>query len=144
MPFLRGILTLYLLCQSRQIKKRIKMKTLKTGTALYSFLLGEFDDNFQNSSPSFGNLLWQLIVNEAWADKNTHCFVSNYDKNGLVLGIAEKNENGYHNTHVYFNSDITNDKAEDILDQLNEQMFGLLPRASCEIVLSSMRYISAN
>lgn len=117
------------------------MKTQKQGTELYSFLLGEFDDSFQQSSPSFGNLLWQLIVNEAWKDRNIHCFVPNYDENGLVLGIAEHNESGYYNSHVYFNDTITHNQASDIVDQLNEKMFGLLPRASGEIILSSMRFV---
>jgi predicted transcriptional regulator len=112
------------------------VKNQKQGTELYIFLFGEFGDNFQNASPSFGNLLWQLIINEAWKNNNAHCFVSNYDKHGLVLGIAEKDEQGYHNTHVYFNSNINHDRAEELIDQLNEQMFGLLPRATGEIVLS--------
>ncbi len=116
------------------------MKTeIKTGTDLYNDLLTKFEKHFQSGMPSFGNVLWQLFVNDAWDHCKPHCFVSNYDNNGLVLGIAEHSESGYHNTHVYFNDGITYDQAEDVLEQINEEAFGLLPRACMEIVLTSMR-----
>lgn len=112
---------------------------MKTGSELYESLLDEFQDNFKKSSPSFGNLLWQLIINQAWQDNNIHCFVPVYDNNGLVLGIAENNVAGYFNTHVYFNKEFTFDKASNLLEILNEQIFGLQKLATGNVILSSMK-----
>lgn len=114
------------------------METLNHGTDLYNDLLERYGEHFEFQSPSFGNLLWQLIINERWKDKKPHCFVAVYN-DGLVLGIAEHGETGYYNTRVHFVKGIDHNKAEDILEKLNEEMFGLLLRAQAEIVLSSMR-----
>lgn len=114
------------------------METLKHGTELYNYLLEKYDGNFETAQPSFGNLLWQLIINERWKENKPHCFVAVYN-NGLVLGIAEHGEYGYYNTHVHFKEGIEHDAGEDILENLNSEMFGYLPRATSEIVLSSMR-----
>lgn len=119
------------------------MKELKTGTALYDELLTKYGEFFEsNCTPSFGDLLWQLLANEAWKDKNLHCFVpvlSTCGGDGWMLGIAEKGDTGFYPTRVHLlTSDY--DKATETLDQLNEDMFGLLPRATSEIILQSMRH----
>ena len=118
-------------------------KHILTGTELYTFIIEKYGHLFeQNCTPSFSNLVWQLVVNGAWDENKTHCFVAVISNNGRSewkIGIAEDGELGYHDTRVYFISGMTYELANDALELLNQDLFGLMPRACMEIMIKSMR-----
>lgn len=126
-----------------EIATAIQPKTPLHGTALYSYLRDKYSHHFQEGTPSFGNLIWQLVINEAWVDKNFHCFVpvlSNIKGViGMEVGIAEYNESGYYPTHVFMQPNYHYDKCSDILDEINRELFGLLEPAVTKITLSSLK-----
>lgn len=92
----------------------------------------------ENQMPSFHNLLWQVIVNERFADQ-TVAFTAVLRNGRTEIGIAEKDEYGYIPTSVGFNDGIDYKTANDICYDLNEAIFGLNHKASSIIVMTSMR-----
>lgn len=101
-------------------------------------LLEKYNQYFeQNCFPNFGDLLWQIIVNDLYNDK-TVVFVP-IPESRLTIGIAEKNETGYTPTRVGFAPGIKYDQAQEILTELNEAIFGLNEKLSMEVIISSMR-----
>lgn len=120
------------------------METLNHGLELYRELLPKYQPYFEsNGMPSFGNCLWQLLVNENWKNNKPHCFVQVYNE-GLVLGIAEQGEQGYYNSEIHFINSISYKQAGVILDKLNEEMFGLSTAEQARIILSSLAEHPAN
>lgn len=97
------------------------------------------EDHFEKSFPSFHNLLWQLIVNDAHKDKII-CLHPVYHGNvGLQISIVFWDERGHQATNVKFRTGTTYDQAQVICDKLNEQLFGIMPSLSFMIVARSMR-----
>lgn len=114
------------------------METLKHGLELYRELLPKYQAYFEsNGMPSFGNCLWQLLVNESWKTQKPHCFVQVHNE-GLILGIAEQGEQGYYNTEIRFINSIAYKQAGVIVEKLNEEMFGLSSREQSLIILSTL------
>lgn len=103
-------------------------------------LYDQFKDKFEkNCSPSFHNLLWQIIVNEAYGDRTVaFCPVVGME-NRITIGVAQQDEPGYYPTQVGFEMSVTWKEAGDICYTLNEEIFGLTPKLSVAIVASSMR-----
>ena len=112
-----------------------------TGTALYNHIVDTYGEHFEkNCTPSFINLIWQVAVNNAWAERKVHCFSVVLSKGGgYEIGIAEDDELGYSVTSVQFDKQLSYDTANDITDKINEDLFGLTPIACMEIVMKSMR-----
>ncbi len=92
-----------------------------------------FKDKFDGC---FNTTLWRVCVDNITRGKLA-CFVSNYTKNGLQLGIAYANESGYIPCPAYFKSHDYDD-ACDVLEQLNEIIFELSDKESFRIQVSSM------
>lgn len=115
----------------------MKNKTKLTGTKLVNHLYDKHKDKFDGS---IHNTLWQIIINERFKDEKV-CFVSNYSERGLDLGIATKNENGYNFVGCCFKEKITHNEAELIINELNNEVFGLTEKEAMEIELTSMRDI---
>lgn len=115
-------------------------KELLTGTALYNAILDKYEHLFEkNCSPSFSNLIWQLVVNEGWSDKKTHCFSAVVSPQGYMIGIVEDGETGYYPTNVCFVKGMGYDLACENIDELNKDLFGLMERACMELQIRSMR-----
>lgn len=123
------------------------MKKVLQGTDLLNSIYSVQKENFQKCHPSFHNLLWQLIINEAWKKNKRHCFapvVSNVENaGGFEVGIVETDEQGYFPTRVFFKEGLTFDECVKICEAINTEMFGLSPTNTNEIITSSMRYIAA-
>jgi hypothetical protein len=86
----------------------------------------------------FHSLLWRIVMDQRFKGKRV-AFVSNYNKNGHMIGIAEMDESGYFPTWVCFNETVTYDESQDILEELNRLIFGLTDEQAAKIQLSSMR-----
>lgn len=105
----------------------------------YQNIIEKFGSFFeQDCSPSFTNLVWQIIVNDSYNDKAV-AFTPTFVKNRLEIVIAEMNEYGYYRTAVGFKEGIDYDQAYDICLELNAQFFGYTERLSEAIMISSMR-----
>lgn len=91
---------------------------------------------------NFHSVLWHLYVDNTFAGKVT-CFVQNFKNGGIMLGIATANESGYTPTPAYFADGTKHDQAQDVLDQLNKDVFGLEEDTAFEIMASSMRRVDA-
>ncbi len=110
--------------------------TVATSTKTLNELYDKYKDDFEkNCSPSFHNLLWQIIVNEVMANK-TICFTPVYTKTGLQIGIAHANEGGYQATNVHFTCDY--EKASDILEDMNLVLFGMNEKAQTVLIGTTM------
>lgn len=113
------------------------MNIVKT-TDGYRKLLKTYGDHFEkNCYPSFQDLMWQFVINELHTDK-TVVFHPIVDK-GVTIGIVQKDTPGYWPTHVHFAKGVDYNLAMDILETLNEDLFGLHPDLCADIVISSMR-----
>ena len=110
------------------------MKTEKS-TDKTNRLFDKYKDKFEGA---FHNLLWKLLVDETRLGKMS-AFTTNYTGNGLTVGIADHGSMGYTPTGVYFKEEVTHDQAEEVIDDLNDEVFGLSDRTAAEIVLSTMR-----
>ena len=96
-----------------------------------------FKADFANSL--FHTMLWEIFVNQY--DRlldGDHAFVVNVTPDGNLLGIATRNEHGYIPT-VCYTMEPRYDRANDVVDKLNEAVFGLSVREAAMIVMSSMR-----
>lgn len=109
-------------------------------TEFYRAMLEKYQMHFeQNCSPSFGNLLWQLIINEVM-DNKIICFHPAMTKSGWQIGIVHNNESGYQPTHVHF-ADVTArdyDRMIDICTEMNLDIFGLSDDVQFKMTCRSM------
>lgn len=90
----------------------------------------------KNCSPSFHNLLWQIIVDDRF-DERLVAFVPVIKQGRTEIGVAEFNESGYIVTNV--GATVQYKELADICDELNKELFGLTPLLSSRIQMSSMR-----
>lgn len=83
----------------------------------------------------FHNMLWQIMVNESCEG----AFIVQYD--GMIVVAQECG--GYVPCHVKVKNgaahEAGHDNAEGIVDDLNAEVFGLLPEGAFRIVAKSMR-----
>lgn len=92
---------------------------------------------FKSSIFSLHNLLWQILINERFSNRMV-AFTPVIREGETQIAIAEFNVSGYVPTAVAFeNPDF--DSANDICDQLNEEVFGLNEDTAVRITFSSMR-----
>jgi divalent metal cation (Fe/Co/Zn/Cd) transporter len=104
---------------------------------LFDKLYDKFEGFFsKNSFPSFNDILWQIVINEILKGRNA-AITSVLTENGMELAIVYKGEKGYYPTHVLFNSDVTYNKAEEIANELNNEIFGLSPKDAIVLKLST-------
>lgn len=111
---------------------------LQTTTEFFHKAHDPFGRNFQDGSLSFHNLLWQLIVNEARADK-IEVFYAVHRNGNLELVLVEFNKSGYYPTHIRFAENIAYDLALDICEHMNTLTFGVSIDFANKIVGISMR-----
>ncbi len=89
----------------------------------------DFDGNLHN-------LLWQIIVNDTLASRDC-CLTVVIRSEGVMLGLADRNEPGYQPLHVWFKNH-NYDSAMDICTRMNNRLFELDEKAGYDIVASSM------
>lgn len=97
-----------------------------------------FDKHKDKFVGNFHGLLWKLLVDKIRKDKSS-ALVQNYAPEGHALGIADQGQNGYVPTMTYFKDSTSYDDADAIIDELNQEIFGLDDLAASKILLSSMR-----
>jgi hypothetical protein len=131
------------------------MAILKTDTSFFNDVHDAMADFFVKSTPSFHNLLWQIIVNEAYNDKII-CFYPVEAYKGIEaseaakvfgkwqIGIVAFNEQGYVPTFVNFIPQFDFDDAQAACDILNKQMFGIEQDFMVMLVDRSMHLQEAN
>lgn len=113
------------------------MTILKT-TEEYKAIVKAYEKYFEtNSTPSFSNLIWQFIINEANSQRDV-VFSATHTKGGLEIVMVENEKGGYYPLHVYFKKSVSFNEANDITDELSEKMFGSTPDRTANIVLLSM------
>jgi hypothetical protein len=86
---------------------------------------------------AFHSALWEILANNVFAGK-VATFCNNYREEGNQLGVAVANEAGYTPTPAYFKPGIPQNKVDEILAQLNAQVFGLDEKAALHVLVSSM------
>lgn len=116
------------------------MPTIITSTDQLNKVYDQFKDKFEsNYSPSFHNLLWQLIINRVH-DEKIIVLVPAVMKNGRwEIGLAEHNEPGFIATFVGLLPGIDYKKASEICEKLSKQLFGIDEKLWATILLASMR-----
>lgn len=120
--------------------------TILSSTEDFHKVYDKYKDKFeQNCSPSFHNLLWQFICNGVWSKHVVifHPVVSKHpDDNFWEIVLVQPEKGGYTPTSVYFHRDIKDyNDACDISDELNEILFGILPKAGCTFIHNSMSLV---
>ncbi len=105
-------------------------------------LANKLFDKYKDSTEGlFLNSLWQILVNGCRANVQS-AFVYVYVpavKGGVNVGIADLNVSGYTPATFSFKADVPEKIREDIIDDLNSEVFGITPKRAFEIELSSMR-----
>ena len=87
----------------------------------------------------FHSALWAIIVNGAVTKGAVVAFTSVIGDNGMLLGVATKDEAGYSPSGAHFKLGTTYEAASRIADDLNATVFGIDRRTAWKIVASSMR-----
>ncbi len=107
------------------------MDSLKKLNSLYE----RFKNDFEGS---FHNVLWQIMINENRKGDEGNCAFTPAIKNGeTLLGIADRGMSGYCSTGAGFKTHNHN-KAQEICDVLNKEVFGVDSKQAAEIVLTTM------
>lgn len=107
-----------------------------SATEKVNYLFDKYKSNF---SGFFHNMLWQFLVNETRNLNAKETALTPVIKDGHTeLGIADKNRGGYTPTMVIFVNH-NYDKACDVCDDLNKDLFGLTEEESYKITSSTMR-----
>lgn len=89
-------------------------------------------------SGPYHTLLWKLLM-DGFKDinKGSRALYLNITRDGYMIGICDKNSDGYISTHVYV--EINNyEEAEKMIEDLNIQIFGLDEKEAFKIAFSSM------
>lgn len=116
------------------------MPTIMTSTDQLNKVYDQFKDKFEaNCSPSFHNLLWQLIINRVHDDKIIVLVPAVMKHDRWEVGLAEHNEPGFIATSVGLLSGIDYKEATWICEKLSKQLFGIDEKLWATILLSSMR-----
>ena len=102
----------------------------------------KLDRLFKKYQKDFSGLyhtfLWELIMNENRKGKES-ALICLHNKRGFNVGIADKGENGYTPTMICFTEGTTQDDAQIIINDLNEEIFSLSREQAALIVITTMR-----
>lgn len=102
------------------------------------FLCDKYEDKTEGM---FQNTLWQLLVNEVRRGVQS-AFVYIYvpsKKNGVNVGIADMDVSGYTPCTFSIKKDVPEKEREDMLEELNREVFGITDEQAWKITASSMR-----
>lgn len=86
---------------------------------------------------TFHNTLWQLMINQRFTNSKAFVHIIGTGKDGCNVGIAVANEPGY--SSAQFSIKGTKGMIEAMIDELNMDVFGVMPEQASNIVVSSMR-----
>lgn len=84
----------------------------------------------------FHNALWQILVNNCTPNDGKSCLT--YLQVGNEVGLVRANEKGYIPCNFGFKDEIPVKEREQIVNNLNEEIFDLEDKESCLIVLTSL------
>lgn len=84
------------------------------------------------------NSLWQLIVNQPERKNAAFVFIHGKGSHGNV-GIVDAGMTGYTPATFSIKTEVSEDQREQMLDKLNEEVFGITPKRAFELELQSYR-----
>lgn len=131
--------TLFILISN--IKTHFHMANIVTELDELNNIFNEYGKLFeQNTSPSFHDLLWKLIVNRAYNDKVVVFapVLPTTTGRGIEVGLAEHGSKGYFKTNVALIPDVPYNQASDILEELTAKIFGISGELYDHIFLRSL------
>jgi hypothetical protein len=85
----------------------------------------------------YHNLLWKLLVDGVRDENPRKSALTLLAADGNAIGIADEDKSGYTPTGCWVK--VPYDEAMEIVNDLNQKIFGLEPVEAFKIVLSSMR-----
>lgn len=113
------------------------MKTVATVKKDVDAIYNTNKEAFEDSTPSFHNLLWQILINDIFKGKRI-AFSPVLRDGKWEIGIATEGEKGYTPTGIVFKNQ-GRDQAIWVCEDLNLEVFDLSIKEAMLIVASSMR-----
>jgi hypothetical protein len=102
-----------------------------------NYIYETFNDHFENISPGFHNLLWQLLINNIYQDKII-CLDCVFNDSKLELVLITKNEKGYTPLNIFFVKPNYKD-GKAIIDNLNNLLFHLDKKETYSIFITAIK-----